>query len=271
MPKEYIIFCDESESKGRKFSNFYGGALVDSDNWDDVVKVLAAKKHELNLFGEVKWSKITVNYYKKYIDLMETFFDLIADDRVKLRVMFTQNATRRGKLTREHFDNQYAILYYYFIRHAFGLRYSPFYPGGVRVRIYPDMLPLSHDECETFKGFVQRLSHRSEFRDNGISIRSEDITEVVSHHHDILQCLDVVLGAMNFRLNMKHKDRPEGAWFRAPKTRAKEKVYNAINKRICLIYPNFNIGITTGHGGEKTNRWHHPYRHWNFKTSERWH
>ena len=31
---------------------------------------LAAQKKALNFFGEVKWSKITVNYHRKYIDLM---------------------------------------------------------------------------------------------------------------------------------------------------------------------------------------------------------
>jgi hypothetical protein len=270
MPEEYIIYCDESESKGRKFSNFYGGALVDSDNWDSVVKSIAAKKHELNLFGEIKWSKITVNYYKKYITLMEHFFDLIAEDKVKIRIMFTQNANRRSKLTREHIDNQYAILYYYFIRHAFGLRYCPIQEGGTTIRVYPDTLPLSHEDCERFKDFVGRLNNRSEFRARNLYFDRENITEVISHDHDILQCLDVVLGAMNFRLNMKHRDKPEGAWFRAPKTRAKEKVYKAINGRICALYPNFNIGITTGHEGDAANRWRHRYRHWNFQTSERW-
>ena len=26
--KEYVVFCDESDSKGEYFSNFYGGVLV---------------------------------------------------------------------------------------------------------------------------------------------------------------------------------------------------------------------------------------------------
>src|SRR5262245_38217951 len=133
MAKEYIIYCDESESKGRHFSNFYGGALVTSDHIDEVRTSLAAKKLELNLRGEVKWSKITPNYRKKYIDLMDFFFDLIEADKVKIRIMFTQNLMRPRHLSREHIKNQYAILYYFFIRHAFGLIYCPRQPSGVRV------------------------------------------------------------------------------------------------------------------------------------------
>jgi hypothetical protein len=77
MAQEYTIYCDESESKGRLFSNFYGGALVHSSDIDAVKAAIAKKKKELTLFGEIKWSKITVNYHSKYIVLMDFFFDLI--------------------------------------------------------------------------------------------------------------------------------------------------------------------------------------------------
>ena len=193
MPKEYIIYCDESESKGRHFSNFYGGALVTSDDIDQVRSTLEAKKNELHLHGEVKWTKVTVNYANKYRDLMDCFFDLIASNKVKLRIMFTQNTVMIKGLTSEHRKNQYAILYYYFIRHAFGLTYSPLSSRGVKVRVYADQMPLSSKQVEVFKSYVARLSNRSEFRTLKITILPEDITEVISHDHVILQCLDVVL------------------------------------------------------------------------------
>jgi hypothetical protein len=116
MAVEYIIYCDESESKGRHFSNFYGGALVTSSDLPFVRDTLAKRKTELNLFGEIKWSKITPNYRQKYLDMVDCFFGLIASGKVKMRVMFTQNIVRSRNLTKEHIKNQYAILYYYFIR-----------------------------------------------------------------------------------------------------------------------------------------------------------
>jgi hypothetical protein len=45
---------------------------------------------------------------------------------------------------------------------------------------------------------------------------------------------------------------------------AKEQLYKHILSRIRKIYPGFNVGITTGQQGNKTNRWRHPYRHWLF-------
>ena len=62
---------------------------------EEVRTILAAKKQALNLFGEVKWSKITVNYHKKYIDLIECFFDLIAASKVKI-----QSCSRRTSFAR---------------------------------------------------------------------------------------------------------------------------------------------------------------------------
>jgi hypothetical protein len=101
MASEFIIYCDESESRGKHYSNFYGGALVTSDHVEEVRAVLAAKKKALNFMGEVKWSKITVNYHKKYIDLIDCVFDLVADGKLKLRIMFTQNIFRARGLTKE--------------------------------------------------------------------------------------------------------------------------------------------------------------------------
>lgn len=269
MVREYVIYCDESESKGRHFSNFYGGALIRSTHIDRIRTEIGKKKHDLNLFGEVKWSKLTVNYFAKYLELIDFFFDFVERDEIKLRIMFTQNTVRPRNLTKDHIRNQYAILYYYFIRHAFGLIYSPLYEQGVDIRIYPDQLPLSPEQVEIFKSYLVRLANRSEFRIKRLRVSRENIVEVVSHDHDILQCLDIVLGAMNFYLNDKHLDKPAGQIRRSPKTRAKHKLYKHINRRIRAIYPNFNVGITTGHQGDRSNRWKHQYRHWNFRATDR--
>jgi hypothetical protein len=76
--------------------------------------------------------------------------------------------------------------------------------------------------------------------------------------------LDVVLGSMTFRLNDKHKEKIEGKNTRGKRTVAKEKLYKHINAHIRKIYPNFNIGATTGTQSDLTNYWKHPYRHWKF-------
>jgi hypothetical protein len=74
--------------------------------------------------------------------------------------------------------------------------------------------------------------------------------------------MDIVLGSMAFRLNNKHKAKPVGQHRRGKRTVAKESLYRHISDRIRRIYPNFNIGESTGTQGDRANRWKHPYRHW---------
>lgn len=74
---EYILYCDESSGKGPKFSDFFGGCLVSSNDLNDVIATLENKKNTLGLTGEVKWTKVTENYLYKYQELITLFFDFV--------------------------------------------------------------------------------------------------------------------------------------------------------------------------------------------------
>ena len=120
-----------------------------------------------------------------------------------------------------------------------------------------------------FKRFIYGLNNY--FNQKNLYIRKEDIAEVESHKHDVLQMLDLVLGAMTFKLNKKNLVKPTNSNIRGKKTRAKEKLYTYIRQRICQIAPNyrnFNVGATTGwHYGKKSS-WIMSYRHWIFTPNE---
>ena len=92
--KEYIIFCDESDVSGKYYSNFYGGVLVGTSQYQRIMNRLDALKVDLNLYGEVKWEKVSQNYLVKYQSLMECFFEEISAGNLRLRIMFRQNAYR---------------------------------------------------------------------------------------------------------------------------------------------------------------------------------
>ncbi len=70
----YRIYADESVSNGKYYSNFYGGALVKTTNIPEIEKALNDKKEELNLNGEIKWTKVTENYLEKYTEIINLFF-----------------------------------------------------------------------------------------------------------------------------------------------------------------------------------------------------
>lgn len=264
---EYIIYCDESVKQGKYFQNFYGGALVSSKDLMLVNASLCEKKKELNILGEVKWNKVSTNYLEKYMQLMDVFFAFVKDNIVKVRIMFTHNYTPPKNLTREQIENGYFLLYYQFIKHAFGLQYCNSTGQPVRLRIYFDKLPDTREKNERFKDYIYGLQHLKPFQKAHIVIDRQDITEVISHNHVILQCTDVILGAMQFRLNDMHKEKPPGQFRRGKKTIAKEKLYKHINRLIRDIHPNFNTGVSTGIA-DLADKWNQPYRHWNFIPRE---
>jgi hypothetical protein len=96
-----------------------------------------------------------------------------------------------------------------------------------------------------------------------VDIKREDITEVRSHDHVLMQCLDIVLGSMSFRLNDKHKEKPAGAYRRGKRTIAKERLYREILAEIRKIRPGFNVGMSTKLNSLQ-ERWEKPYLHWAF-------
>ena len=269
MPnKEYIIFCDESDVSGKYYSNFYGGVLVGSSQYERITAQLNAEKKRLNLFGEVKWSKVTAKYLPKYESLIHTFFKELAAKHARVRIMFRQNARVPVGLTVDQIEGAYFRLYYQFIKHAFGLKYRR--PAGqpAGLKIFFDEFPDTREAATQFKGFILGLKDNPKIRQAGFTIKPEDIAEIRSHDHVLAQCLDVVLGAMAFRLNDKHKEIPAGEKQRGSRTIAKEKLYKVILAEIRHLKPNFNIGISTGTGGDPSVRWHAPYLHWCFKPAE---
>ncbi len=205
---EMTLWCDESDFEGRYFSNFYGGSVVHQYHVKEVIEKLEACKTSLNLFKEVKWQRVTDQYLDKYITLMNVFFALVKEDKIKIRIMFTKNANVPVGLTEDQVDNRYFILYYQFIKYGFG--FTRYQGEPVNLRIFLDNMPDKKEKVAKFKTHVFNLNNNSEFSQSRIRIHEDHIAEADSTKHVVLQCTDVVLGAMNFRLNDKHKEKPEG-------------------------------------------------------------
>lgn len=83
---KYIIYCDESSSSGPKYSDFFGGCIVASQAWNVATEALNKKKRELNLKGEIKWTKVTAQHLDRYIQVMDLFFDFVRDEKIRVRI-----------------------------------------------------------------------------------------------------------------------------------------------------------------------------------------
>lgn len=241
---------------------FTVGALINLSDINYIENTLNNKKAELNLNGEIKWTKVTDNYLDKYIEIINLFFELIKMDKIKVRIMFAQNAFVADGLTKKQTDNEYNILYYFFLKDAFGLRYSNATPFKTKVNFsyYLDDLPCSKEQKRGLKNSLFRFNY--ELKQDNIEIT--EIVEIDSKNHVIQQCMDIILGSMNFKLNDFDKIKGEPTGKRSKRTIAKEKMYKVINKNIRELRKGFNVGITTSTDNDITNFWKHQYRHWNF-------
>ena len=264
MKKQFLIYADESHKKGKYFSNFYGGALINYEELELLNNKLNTKKIELGLFQEVKWTKVTEQYLDKYLELINYFFNFIKMNKIKIRIMFRQNARIPNDLTNEQKEKEYFLLYYQFIKHAFGIDYCNSNKNDqIILKLYFDKLPDTKKKNKEFKGYIYALNDF--FVVNNVHIYNEDISEVDSKNHVILQCMDIILGSINFKLNNMDKEKLPDRNRRGKRTVAKEKLYRTILSNIRTIYPRFNIGISTRVRNNASNNWKDPYRHWCFK------
>lgn len=238
------------------------GALINLSDINLIENALNSKKQKLNLNGEIKWTKVTDNYLEKYIDMINLFFEFIKSGKIKVRIMFAQNAFVSDGLTKKQTDNEYSILYYFFLKDAFGLKYSNNTPfkNKVNFSYYLDDLPCSEEQKNALKNSIFRYNF--ELRQNNTEIT--EIVEIDSKKHVIQQCMDIILGSMNFKLNDFDKIKDEQTGKRSKRTIAKEKLYKVINKNIREIRKGFNVGVSTSNDNDVTNIWKHEYRHWNF-------
>ena len=211
MPqRNLIIYCDESTEKGRFYSHFYGGAMVPETHRRIIEGRLEAVKVAHGLGAELKWTKISESWADRYIAFVDELFDLMEEGLVRMRVMFTQNSNKPLGLSDYQLENQYFLLYYQLIKHSFGLMHCGQPHVTRRVSIFLDEMPRHPDNILQFKNYLASLSSFPKFVAAGVEIRAENITGVSSHDHVILQALDIVMGAMQFRLNDKHLDKPPG-------------------------------------------------------------
>ena len=259
---EYILYCDESVAKGSKFSDFFGGCIVEAGRQTAISEQLNAKKLALGMNAEVKWTKVSEPYVEKYCELIHLFFDFVRSGDIKVRIMFCKTVNQHS--TAEEHDQRYFKLYYQFLKHSFGFKTNRDITGDYYVHFYLDELPDHTEKANEFKQFLCGLPAIQDMKGTGLHIRERDIGEVHSHDHVLLQCIDVILGAMQFRLNDLHLVIPEGKHRRGKKTIAKEKVYKFILAEICTIHPVFNIGVSTGARGRENPHWTSPYEHWEF-------
>jgi hypothetical protein len=223
MEKSYVVYCDESDRKGKHYSYFFGMIAFETENYSQIENFLFNCKTDINnnpYRGELKWSKISNSaqdefIYKKFID---GIFDCLQSGKILIRIFCCDNIYMESSFNDE-------IL-------SFHKLYYTSLVGNFKYfninRVHFDRLPYQNKE--KIKEFKELIA-------TGLNVKADNLIEVDSSKHSFSQAIDVILGAMSFRLNDKHKHKEKNQKQRGKKTIAKERMYKYIINKIRILTP----------------------------------
>ncbi len=261
--EKYIIICDESTKHGKLYSYFLGGAMILERDYQEINDELYRLKHLLVL-KELKRNYIDITNADKYIKVLQLFFDYIKKGKVKVRVFFSDNKLL-SKRIKEKGDLTFNKFYYFLLKFGFNIKSSP---TNIDLRIMFDMLPDKESTNDKFKKhLVDKLNiPAKEQNDSFVSLKMEDISEVDSKKHMVLQCVDVIIGLMDYFCN----DFISEHYITSKKEKGRYLVLNYILSNINTLTNNiegtFDIFKTTP-GLLGRNGWAMKYAHYMYKPT----
>ncbi len=121
--RSFVVYADESNTHDRSLAHrqFYGGCLVPAEDRDSLARQLGALARGLGIVGELKWRKVRPDNADRVLEVMNAFFDMIEDGRMKLRVMWLPRSMDDILRDPRYADYGYYLLYYFFIVSGFAL------------------------------------------------------------------------------------------------------------------------------------------------------
>lgn len=250
----YIITSDESVKKGKHYSYFYGGAIIKESEYDDISQILNIYKSNFGLH-ELKRTKISKCNINEYIKVIDLFFTYVLSGKIKVRIMYAPN-DQLNKLPQGQ-DDAYNKLYYTFLKAGFSLFNAK---ENIMLRLLLDELPEEPIKRKTLKNcIVRNFNDISKNNYNKVLIYKNRIQEANSKTHPILQCVDVIVGTIEFYLNNKNEE------ILSTKGQMKLKIFNHIyNNYIKPLNPNFDFNQSTGYF-KCYKAWISPYKHLVYK------
>lgn len=142
------------------------------------------KKHNLNPYFEIKWTKVSKGKEEFYLELIDYFFN---ESALSFRGLIAKN---KNKLDHEKFqDGDYNTWYY----KMFYLLLNPIIYPDDAYRIFIDIKD-THGGPRVRKLNEVLCNHKYDFKREII----KDIRQIHSHESQILQMDDLIIGALSY-------------------------------------------------------------------------
>src|SRR5208282_4360992 len=205
--EHWNIYTDESRQSADRYM-ITGGLALSHSATQDFSAELESFRHAFLMFNEFKWTKVSRAKLGHYQTLMDIFFRRMLAGQVCFHCMIvdkhildfqTHHAGDR--------DRAFSVLYYNLLLHAFARRYGFNY----KLRAY-----LDYNDSKTSQDKLKEiLNWGFDARYRPFTHPFDKLHRVDSKKFDLIQVADVILGAIGWHKNDRHKktesSRPKSA------------------------------------------------------------
>lgn len=210
MPTEYNFYCDESchlPGDGNSIM-VLGGIWCPKEKSREINNRIREIKAKNQIGTEMKWVKLSSSKFEAYQELVNYFFD---DDDIHFRVLIVDN---KEKLNHEAFNQTHDAWYY---KMYFDMIKTILYPQS-HYYIYMDIKDTKS------KRKVKKLQEvldnsRYTFSKNTI----QNIQVIRSHEVEIMQIVDILIGAVAYKLRGFHQSTAKNGIIDLMEKRSKYK------------------------------------------------
>jgi hypothetical protein len=194
----FRVYCDESNTDGRKRHPVYGAILIALDDIREVQQELADWRRREEMHGELKWEKVRGGLrLRKYKSLVNLLFSLARQRRLLQfkAIVLDKHAPEYLTYSKGNDELGFYKFYYHWL-----LQYFAKFPVKHRchLRVIIDQRDLPRDNPDPYTPLKIILNH-------GIRKEFDTTTDVVtkveplnSKQSDLLQAADVLMGAVGF-------------------------------------------------------------------------
>jgi hypothetical protein len=202
MPGPHVhhnVYCDESGITQRFL--VYGGVITPAANADEICAVLKRWRQKTGMHRELKWTKVSKAKLPEYKNFIDGFFYYALREAIHFQaVVFDTHDPGYRRFLRANKDLGFYKLYYQFLLHKFG---SYALTDATRLFVFLDESSQLTESRRDVMKIVLNRGIRQRWQRNADIV--ETVASLVSHENDLMQVADVLMGAVAFHWNQRHR------------------------------------------------------------------
>ncbi len=179
----------------------YGGIITPAHNVDAFNALIDTWRVENNMKSEMKWAKVSRNKLDKYISFVDLFFDHAAPEfcHFKSVVLDTPHIDYK---THHNGDDELAFykFYYHFLLHKFGPYAAT---DDHRLSVFIDHRSTTRERLSDLRRCLNAGIRKTHGRTCDVV---NAVEPRVSHECNLIQLADVLMGAIAYHCNARHKE-----------------------------------------------------------------